>query len=330
MSASGTNGSPLTDGASDPSNRNVKCDRPRRCWSPCEDAILMTTLKELVATGWKSDNGFRSRYLTRCLEALKREFPKTDIRAHPHIYSKITTWKRNYYSLMTILDRSGVGFNPHGDYKIDIDDEQWSQVVQKDVNAKYMRNKSWPMLDDWKEVFGKDRAEGVRSVDLEDAVNKIYGAKAVANEVSGTNDHMTFEELFPDEVLPDGILPEMIGESPSPPERATNKVPHKVIKKRKVEDQMDGVLNLMSRIHEDTNERLKEISSRIGYDFDLSTKRTEIFKQLKGIPGLTMKQQFYVSKKLVKEPELMDLFRGLDEVARPAFVLDILEDDGLI
>ncbi|KAG6412276.1 hypothetical protein SASPL_124950 [Salvia splendens] len=285
MSASGTNGSPLTDGASDPSNRNVKCDRPRRCWSPCEDAILMTTLKELVATGWKSDNGFRS---------------------------------------------SGVGFNPHGDYKIDIDDEQWSQVVQKDVNAKYMRNKSWPMLDDWKEVFGKDRAEGVRSVDLEDAVNKIYGAKAVANEVSGTNDHMTFEELFPDEVLPDGILPEMIGESPSPPERATNKVPHKVIKKRKVEDQMDGVLNLMSRIHEDTNERLKEISSRIGYDFDLSTKRTEIFKQLKGIPGLTMKQQFYVSKKLVKEPELMDLFRGLDEVARPAFVLDILEDDGLI
>lgn len=186
------------------------------------------------------------------------------------------------------------------------------------------------MLDDWKEVFGKDRAEGVRSVDLGNAANTIYGANVVTNEVSGTNDHMTFAELFPDEVVPDGILPEMIGESPSPPERATKKVPQKVIKKRKVEDKMDGVLNLMSCIHEDTNERLKEISSRIGYDFDLSTKRTEIFQQLKGIPGLTMKQQFYVSKKLVKEPELMDLFRGLDEVARPAFVLDILEDDEML
>lgn len=90
----------------------------------------MATLKELVATGWKADNGFRSGYLTRCLEAIKREFPKTDIRPHPHIYSKLTTWKRHYYSLMAILDRSGVGFNPHGDYKIDIDDEQWAQVVQ--------------------------------------------------------------------------------------------------------------------------------------------------------------------------------------------------------
>ncbi|KAG6399803.1 hypothetical protein SASPL_141288 [Salvia splendens] len=80
----------------------------------------------------------------------------------------------------------------------------------------------------------------------------------------------------------------------------------------------------------DTNERLKEISTRIGYEFDLSTERTEVFDQLKGIPGPTLKHQFYISKKLVKEPEPMDLFRGLPEVSRPAFVLDLLKIDGMI
>ncbi|KAG6411741.1 hypothetical protein SASPL_129825 [Salvia splendens] len=246
MTGSGSNGSPLTDGTSDfPSSRTVKCERSRRCWSPHEETILITTLKELVTTRCKSDNGFRSGYLTKG----------------------------------GIRKRSCRG----------------SSV-----------NRPWG-----------------------DSVTKIYGAKAVPNEDSGTYDHMTFEELFL-EVLPDGILPEMIGESPSTLERATTKVPQKVIKKRKVDDKMDGFLNLMSCIHEDTNECLKEISSRIEYEFDLSTKRTEVFQQLKGIPGLTMKQKFYVSKKFVKEPELMDLFRGLDEVARLAFVMDLLENNGLI
>lgn len=94
----------------------------------------MSTMKELAAAGWKSDNGFRAVYLTRAKEALRREFPKTDLCVHPHIKSKISSWKRNYYSLMHILDHSGVGFNANGNYKIDIDDEQWAQVLQVAFN----------------------------------------------------------------------------------------------------------------------------------------------------------------------------------------------------
>ncbi|KAG6425273.1 hypothetical protein SASPL_115701 [Salvia splendens] len=279
-SANDNDGSPLPDGSSDMvPNKGVIAAAgagARRCWT--------------------------ERYLTRALEALKREFPKTDICVHPHIKSKITTWKKNYYSLMQILDRSGVGFNADGDFKIDIDDEQWTQVVAKDINAKYMRNKSWPMFNDWKEIFGKDRADGLNVMDTGEAVQKIYGSKADAGSSSVKSSPMTLDELFPDEVFTGGVVPEM----------------------------MDSVLAMMNRIHEDTNERLKDISNRIGYEFDLSTKRTEVFNQLKGMAGLTIKQQFYAAKKLVKEPELMDLFRGLDEWARPAFVLDLLETDGMI
>ncbi|XP_042006253.1 uncharacterized protein LOC121755038 [Salvia splendens] len=195
-----------------------------------------------------------------------------------------------------------------------------------------MRNKSWPMLSDWKEIFGKDRAEGFKGMDTGEAVQKIYGSKVAVGKSSAKSSPITLEELFPDEVFPSGVLPEMVDESTSAPApvRVNPRVQNKTPKKRKTKDKMDSVLELMNRIHEDTNERLKDISTRIGYEFDLSTKRTEVFNQLNGMPGLTIKQQFYAAKNLVKEPELMDLFRGLDDLARPTFVFDLLETDGMI
>lgn len=56
----------------------------------------------------------------------------------------------------------------------------------------------------------------------------------------------------------------MIDESQSVTEGAATKMPKKVLKKRKIEDKMDKILTLMNRIHTDTKERLKEISTRIG------------------------------------------------------------------
>ncbi|KAG6419026.1 hypothetical protein SASPL_121234 [Salvia splendens] len=79
------------------------------------------------------------------------------------------------------------------------------------------------MLNDWKEIFGKDRAEGVRSVDTRDAVHKIYGSKADLNEDSEKSSPPTLEELFPNEVFHDDVLPEMVDESTSVPVAPTPK-----------------------------------------------------------------------------------------------------------
>lgn len=106
-----------------------KCDRARRSWSDREDVALIGALKELVAQGWKSDNGFRSGYQKKLEHWLKTYFPNTNLKVSPHITSKISAWKKNYYSLAQILERSGVGFNEHGDFRIHCDDDQWDQIV---------------------------------------------------------------------------------------------------------------------------------------------------------------------------------------------------------
>lgn len=84
-----------------------------------------------------------------------------------------------------------------------------------------MRNKSWPQYEDWKEVFGNDRADGEKRIDVGAAAGTIYGNKdeATTTDESPTTDetstHMSLQDLFPDMVFPKGVLPEMIDESQS-------------------------------------------------------------------------------------------------------------------
>lgn len=102
-----------------------KASKGRRNWNAEEEDVLLACLKELVATGWKSDNGFRPGYINKLTDMMRVHFPRANIKANPHMVSKLTGWKRNYGSLVGILNRSGVGFNVHGDFTVDADDQTW-------------------------------------------------------------------------------------------------------------------------------------------------------------------------------------------------------------
>ncbi|KAG6397454.1 hypothetical protein SASPL_143621 [Salvia splendens] len=179
--------------------KNVKTDRSRRTWSVREEEILLATMKELVANGWRGDHGYRAGYLTRIREAIMFEFPKTDILPHPHIYSKITTWKKNYGSLMMMLNHSGIGFNSDGKYKIECDDEQWAQFVNM-IGRRYSARTVLMVPRRLTSVMQLEESTVLKSTPADDA---------------GTSHHMTLQDLFPDESFPDGVLPEMVDESQS-------------------------------------------------------------------------------------------------------------------
>ncbi|KAG6418202.1 hypothetical protein SASPL_120402 [Salvia splendens] len=71
----------------------VKGDRTLRTWTKREEEILVIALHDLVAGGWKADNGFRPGYATRVYQVTKCEIPDTQLKVSPHINSKITTWR---------------------------------------------------------------------------------------------------------------------------------------------------------------------------------------------------------------------------------------------
>ncbi|XP_042038960.1 uncharacterized protein LOC121784791 [Salvia splendens] len=129
-------------------------------------------MKSLDVTGWKADNGFRDGSLSRILEALKREFPRTDLKISPNITSKISQWKKKLQLSLWNPRTKRCRLQP--DYKIDCDNDKWEQIIRADKDARNMRFKSWPMWDAWNEIFGKDRAVDTPAADLKEMSKEVY------------------------------------------------------------------------------------------------------------------------------------------------------------
>ncbi|KAL1540580.1 hypothetical protein AAHA92_24914 [Salvia divinorum] len=88
----------------------------------------------------------------------------------------------------------GVGFSVNGDYKIDIDDEQWEHVVQMDNNAKFMRNKPWPFWEAWQCIFGKDRAIGGGAENVDAATTRVCAQLGGGSQCNESAYHPTCED----------------------------------------------------------------------------------------------------------------------------------------
>ncbi|XP_042022975.1 uncharacterized protein LOC121770287 [Salvia splendens] len=311
-------------------SRRGNGDRTRRTWSYREEEILVVARKDLVVTGWKADNGFRTGYLGRLVEALKKHYPNTDIKAPPHINSKLTSWKRCYNSLRGILSRSGVGFNLHDDYKIDCDDDQWSQIVKQDPHARYMRDKSWPFWDHWQVIFGKDRAAGGSATGLMDVVNGLY----TQDTGLGSSDGGGISHSVGSTDVPTSHPPSQTNTPPDAPvESSGNTNREKAArtgggKKRKADHSIDGLVDMLGKMNDATNARLESLSLRIGYEFDLSNARKEVFAELGRLPGLTREQKFDAGEIILEKVERLDFFLGMPDDDRIAFVFRVLAKYG--
>lgn len=109
--------------------KGKKSGKGRRSWSAREEEVLLQALKEAIIGGWKSENGFRCGYLGILENAMKKVFPDTDLRGNPHINSKVHVWKRTYGMLVTILRKSGIGWN-ETEKKIDVSNEVWESFIK--------------------------------------------------------------------------------------------------------------------------------------------------------------------------------------------------------
>ncbi|KAG6433261.1 hypothetical protein SASPL_104869 [Salvia splendens] len=247
-----------------------RVDRTRRSWTAREEEILVSIMKDLVTHGWKSDNGFRGGYLQRIEEALNREFPRCGLRVASHINSKISQWRKSYSSLSAILGRSGVGFNMNGDFKLDCDDDQWEQIVKRDANARGMRHRSWPLWDDWKVLFGKDRDVGTVAKDTFDAHANYAGRTQSSQQDVRLGSPVEAGEYS--------------AANPSPQKASSPPV---------------GLIEMLGRMQDDTNDRLDKLTNQIGFEFDLSEARKEVIDILSGIPDLTLVQQIDASEIII-------------------------------
>ncbi|KAL2226714.1 UNVERIFIED_CONTAM: hypothetical protein Sindi_2030100 [Sesamum indicum] len=133
------------EGSSMPRRHGANKERSsgRRMWTILEEECLIAALRNLVVTGWKCDNGFRTGYLAQLESYIAKHFPQSNIKVEPHITSKLYVWKKQCSTLTTILTRFGFGWDESRNILTIEEDAVWDDYVKLDPSAKGMRQRAW-------------------------------------------------------------------------------------------------------------------------------------------------------------------------------------------
>ncbi|KAL0285447.1 UNVERIFIED_CONTAM: hypothetical protein Sradi_7173900 [Sesamum radiatum] len=261
-------------------------------------------------TGWKCDNGFRSGYLNQLETIMCKHFPNTDLRAEPHINSKIHVWKKYYSSLMGMMSKSGFGWDESRHMVTVENNDVWDEYLKVDPSVRTMRFKSWPFFNAWREIFGKDGAQ-VNNRDDECYVPTAewYPENGFIGEDVRTVQNTT--------VQPDPTINSTTAVRKSGSTGKKRKVAHAASDER--------LVDCVSTFCEAANVRMVELTKRLFVDFDEVEKRSSVFAAVANVEGLDMTEQLMLADRLVKNPKKMDLFFSLNETARKKILRLMLE-----
>ncbi|KAG8371377.1 hypothetical protein BUALT_Bualt13G0081500 [Buddleja alternifolia] len=304
----------------------------RRCWTVEEEKALADAMKDLVVRGYKADSGFKSGYQNLLEQAMMQAFPGTTLKAEPHINSRITVWSKNYASISTMLTRSGFGFNSTTNMITVESQEVWDNYIKvmKLLNGTIVINirtvmlvicasKRGHCLGDWVEIFGKDRATGEGAEGFADVVQQLFTKDANLEQGKDVEDGGDYVLIFNN-----SRFDEVESMSVSNANTSGNSKSDK--RKRKLVDENDArFINLMSSFCDKTDNRLGDISRRIGFEHDASISRKAIFEAIGEVTSLDMESMIMVSQLIVKNTKNMDLFFNLPNNGRKTMVKMILE-----
>ncbi|KAL8534129.1 hypothetical protein ACS0TY_010221 [Phlomoides rotata] len=293
----------------------------RNIWTTREEKVLINVLKELVNKCYKLDNSFRTGYLIKCEEALKADFPKTDLQTSPHITSKLTSWKKSYSSLVTAHTTTGVGFSTTTSQLELSSDDQWESIIKSYLYLlQYAERSSYErhaiqrvaVLSRWVDIFGLDRATSSVAEDVVEMAKRLKLMYEKLPPVVENQEHdgvnYGSEPHGSDGI--DRTRDNDPTEGDSTAHGASNiarDTTNGARKKHKMSPETHGPSNmerLLGEFCHTTGERLATIAGRIGYEHDLGSARKLLFEQLDVVPGMSIKDKLKASVLIGEKVEI--------------------------
>lgn len=180
-----------------------------------------------------------------------------------------------------------------------------------------MRYKSWPYFDEWKEIYGKDRATGETAEDILDAWNDIRSTEDKTDDgIMGMDFDVHLEDLDENEGAAESM-------SNTQRESATATVKRK---KYKGSDDISRVYDILVEIGRKAVERLASLADSLGYEARLGKVLKDAFEQLGLIQNLSIEERFEVCGILGAQVDKLKIFKGMPDAARPQFVAWLLKN----
>ncbi|KAG6390633.1 hypothetical protein SASPL_148371 [Salvia splendens] len=157
-----------------------------------------------------------------------------------------------------------------------------------------------------------------------DAVNNVCLQENLGGFGVDNNYNVGFGDFFMPNEVPDQQSPN--GDSDgSARETTTQNTSTKKRKAAAAGGMDDGLVDMLGKMHDATNDRLQCLASRIGYEFDRTKARKEVFDLVEVVSGLSIRQQFVVCGFILDKVERLDFFMGLRETVKEEYVLMVLE-----
>ncbi|KAL8476437.1 hypothetical protein ACS0TY_028925 [Phlomoides rotata] len=189
-------------------------------------------------------------------------------------------------------------------------------MKQVDPNARLMRSKSWPLYDDWCEIFGNYRATCEASVSHLRATTPPPLFSTGMNVDSASN--RVGDETQDESQSPSGYA--QIGESTDTGKTNSGH-------KRKSPLQPDPMVCVVQNFCDNASNRLGDIAQRIGHDQDLSAARKMIYSSISKMSMLTLHEKLRATALIGRNAEDIDVFFSLPDSDRVEWVNMLLNGE---
>ncbi|KAI3713866.1 hypothetical protein L1987_72453 [Smallanthus sonchifolius] len=311
-------------------------------WTKIEDEALISALTELCQSGWKRDNNiFRSGYTTVLEKELKSKLPGCNLKASPHIESRLKTLKKHCDAITDMIDAFGIEWRSTDCTLICYDDDVWEDWVKDHSDAKGLRNKPFPYYVELCLIFGKhrgnhkiveDASDGNRAVETYETSDYAgHMSKHKQYKVSENENHEFGHEEANGRKGNDMAAADESNDDVSIDDDAT-RVANKKGESSNWSSGMEGLVKIIEALIKRQEEQFSVLLGIVGVDVAAdkaaADKRTKLNGELKKIPNLSLQARLRAASVIVGDSAKLDLFYSLSNDERKEWVSMLLS--GLI
>ncbi|KAM0925831.1 hypothetical protein ACQ4PT_003973 [Festuca glaucescens] len=157
----------------EPSNSSsVQVASQRAKWTGKYEKGLVDVLLEYKGSQYRGENGWYTEGWNRIVRDVNKLFPDEKF-TKSQIQDKEAQFKKGYKAIKSIVNKSGVSWNPIS-FMINTIAEKWDDIIKEDPKFRKYENKSFTLYDSWDQLYEGQFAEekhcftSIRAPDLDD------------------------------------------------------------------------------------------------------------------------------------------------------------------
>ncbi|XVF63723.1 hypothetical protein PTKIN_Ptkin09bG0108900 [Pterospermum kingtungense] len=286
----------MSRNASTPPVDSQTSKRTIRKWSFEEDVVLVQCMVDLHNIGThNADTGFKTGYLLELERMVAKKLPNANIKAKPHIESRIKTLKKDWSIIFDMVQgncTSGFGWDSQKNM-VTAEDAVWESYLSSHKDASQFRTRSFCFYNELSQIYAKDRATGQDAQTAADILEDI--ALEENAEINEGTEHESQFEFGSDDIDISSRIPQTSTSS----------------RRKRKASEIDESITAATLLGDKLSEIENKLSDSIGSERVLQQKLEQLDGVLSGIEGLTEEEMDIALSKIPDHPSQMLVFFSL-------------------